>query len=84
MNLDDGTDRLSRNFGKELPLYNMRNIPEEGNVVKTGRLCIEQVSKYKLLSLGCLLSEHPVLFTPPKETYLCFSHSMNKLVNVFN
>jgi len=54
-------------------------IPEERNVVKT-----EQVSKYKLLSLGCLSSEHPLLFTPPKETYLCFSRSVIKLVNVFH
>jgi hypothetical protein len=79
MNFEDGSERLSRSGGKELPLYNMRNIPEERYFVKT-----EQVSKYKLLSLGCLSSEHPVLFSPPKETYLCFSHSTIKLVNLFN
>jgi len=62
----------------------MRNIPEERSVVKTGRLYTEQVSKYKLLSLRCLSSEHPVLFTPPKETYLYFSHSTIKLAKVFN
>ena len=41
MTLEEGTDRLSRNVGKLLPLYNMRNNTEEHNVVKTGRLCIE-------------------------------------------
>jgi len=50
----------------------MVNNPEERNVVKTGHPYTEQVSKYKLLSLGCLSSKHPVLSTRPKETNLCF------------